>query len=543
MVVIFSEPVESSTVTSSSLTLTRDGAAVKGRVQVSTDHLSAEFIPDNALDLQATYSLNVGTEIRDLDGDALAEAYVSTFSTSPSTSSTGALEVTVTTTGPDQDADGYYFSASGPSSHQGVKLAVNGTQTITGTQPGAIKLDFYGLAMNCTAAGALNRTVQVTAGATVAISYSVTCVASGSLRVTSITSGVEPDVDGYSLFDSYQRFDYSHSNTGLNVYLPANAVTTTSAVPPGSYQLQVESVAPNCDAPATQNVTIVAGVETSITLNVVCSPSTQIAFVRGVGEDEWTAANLTRSDIYVTNSNGTGTIRLTEEPGADVNPAWSPDGEKIVFASDRAGNREIYVMNADGTNPVRLTNHAAKDYSPAFSPDGKQIAFVSERAGSADIYVMNADGSNVVPLTGFGGREADPAWSPNGSRIAFSRTDGVYSMNPDGTGVTRLTSAADTQPAWSPDGRMIAFMNNSTRDTFVSVYLMDANGLGIRQFMGGNYLRSSPDWSPDGKHIAFDDRDCWDIGPCPRGITIATIDDRWSAEIRDAAEPAWRPRR
>jgi TolB protein len=68
------------------------------------------------------------------------------------------------------------------------------------------------------------------------------------------------------------------------------------------------------------------------------------------------------------NADGTGLVNLTNNPADDVWPAWSPDGKKIAFQSNRDGNLEIYVMNADGTGPLNVTNNPARDESPAWSP-------------------------------------------------------------------------------------------------------------------------------------------------------------------------------
>ena len=107
-------------------------------------------------------------------------------------------------------------------------------------------------------------------------------------------------------------------------------------------------------------------------------------------------------------ADGTNAARLTSHAADDDSPAWSPDGSRIAFVSDRDGNREIYVMYANGSRPTRLTNAPASDSRPAWSPDGSQIAFTSFRdASTAAVFVMNADGSGVRRLA-FG---RDPAWS------------------------------------------------------------------------------------------------------------------------------------
>jgi Tol biopolymer transport system component len=80
--------------------------------------------------------------------------------------------------------------------------------------------------------------------------------------------------------------------------------------------------------------------------------------------------------------------------------AWSPDGTQFTYeAAGTQGKSDIYVMNADGTDPKRLTSHRARDENPDWSPDGTQIAFYSERTGNAQIYVMNTDGTNQVRIT------------------------------------------------------------------------------------------------------------------------------------------------
>ena len=217
-------------------------------------------------------------------------------------------------------------------------------------------------------------------------------------------------------------------------------------------------------------------------------------------------------DIYAMKADGTGVTRLTRDAAWDLFPAWSPDGSRIALSSDRDGNPEIYVMNADGTGMMRLTRGSPEGESgqPTWSPDGSGIAFASERDGNFDIYVMNADGTGVTRLTRDAGWDYFPAWSPDGSRIAFvsDRDDGFYEqihvMNADGTGVTRLTSVSpwfDGSPAWSPDGSRIAF--DSDRDGDFDIYVMNADGTGVTRLTRHSADDGLPSWSPDGSRIAF----------------------------------------
>ncbi len=105
-----------------------------------------------------------------------------------------------------------------------------------------------------------------------------------------------------------------------------------------------------------------------------------------------------------------GRSRLTENDEWDGNAAWSPDGSRIAFTSDRDGNIEVYVMNADGTGQTRLTANPGADGAPAWSPDGSRIAFESDRDENVDIYVMTADGSGQARLTTDAAYDGTPAW-------------------------------------------------------------------------------------------------------------------------------------
>ena len=190
------------------------------------------------------------------------------------------------------------------------------------------------------------------------------------------------------------------------------------------------------------------------------------------------------------NPNGSNLVNLTADSEAfDGRASWRPDGRKIAFMSDRetpsnptppafpGPDFEIFVMNADGSNPTQITFNDLDDEDPAWSPNGKRIVFQRDLdpvRGQADydILTMKADGTRERNLTNSPGvHDFDPNWSPNGHRIAFtSDRDGdgeIYTMKPNGSRVRQLTFndapfAFDGDPNWSPDGRKIAF--TSERD-------------------------------------------------------------------------------
>lgn len=152
-----------------------------------------------------------------------------------------------------------------------------------------------------------------------------------------------------------------------------------------------------------------------------------------------------QQEIQVINAEtGAITARLTNNPANDYAPAWSSDGQRIVFVSDRDGNPEIYVMDADGRNQTRLTNNSADDLSPVWSPDNSAIAFVSNRDGNKEIYVMNADGSLQTRLTDNPAEDISPHWS---SSVYISD---ISSPSPETTGEILFSSTFEDMDGWYP---------------------------------------------------------------------------------------------
>jgi Tol biopolymer transport system component len=200
-----------------------------------------------------------------------------------------------------------------------------------------------------------------------------------------------------------------------------------------------------------------------------------------------------------------------ERAAGNVAPSVAADGVTVAFQRAEGGRPpHIYLVPLDGSKPEhRLTRGRAPEVDPTWSPHGDRIAFSREVDGSFDLFVCRRNGSGLVRLTETPGvDELGAAWSPGNDRIAFARyEDGadkgsgdLWIMSPDGR-MERSLLGDDHDygsPSWSPDARRLAFL----RDGHVAV--MDAEG-GVPQQLTppGDLKETRPSWSPDGKRIAF----------------------------------------
>ncbi len=212
----------------------------------------------------------------------------------------------------------------------------------------------------------------------------------------------------------------------------------------------------------------------------------------------------------------------------DSYPASSPDGQTLLFQSDRSGDVEIWSMKMNGGELRKLTDSKGYDGNPSWSPDGKQVVFASARDKDLEVYIMNADGSGQKRLTQAKGNDGHPHWYPDGSRIIFNsaRTsdvqakkmvDEIFSMRPDGSDVKQITDlkSVSTFANVSPDGKKIVFRGSDATPAFAwdmtsrpeysnsEIFVMDIDGKNIVNITRSPAFDGWPTWSPDSKKIVF----------------------------------------
>lgn len=168
------------------------------------------------------------------------------------------------------------------------------------------------------------------------------------------------------------------------------------------------------------------------------------------------AAEGGSADLFTVQPDGSGLTRITDDRAIDISPAWSPDGQRLAFVSDRAGSPQIYLSDLNGGPPRRLTFQGSYNTHPAWSPDGRWIAYETRVEGQFDIWLIDPEGEVNLPLITHPRSDESPTWAPNSRKLAFSsrrrgRAD-IYVVDVNGDNLRRVTGSEgdDTSPSWGP---------------------------------------------------------------------------------------------
>jgi tetratricopeptide (TPR) repeat protein len=230
------------------------------------------------------------------------------------------------------------------------------------------------------------------------------------------------------------------------------------------------------------------------------------AVTAGSGRIAFTSYDAVRQryDIYVVNL-AQGDARLLRENAGQ--PAFSPGTSRLAFRNYDPMHLGLGIVDLRNSEYHELTDHV-EDSTPAWSPDAEQMLFASNKHGDRKwrIYVISPDVQRGEGEEWAFGQM--PAWSPDGSQIAYHGCDehgdncGLWLMQPGGFSPTRLTTdASDTAPAWSPDGKQIVF--TSTRAGNWELYLVDVASGKVTRLTDHAAADVAPTWSPSGKQVAF----------------------------------------
>jgi TolB protein len=243
--------------------------------------------------------------------------------------------------------------------------------------------------------------------------------------------------------------------------------------------------------------------------------------------------------------------------GRDFDPDLHDEDQTLVFASTRnCEHPDIFLKRVDGFAVTQLTSDPADDIQPRFSPDGQKIVFCSNRTDNWDIWLVNRDGTGLTQLTSDGTDEVAPCWSPDGTQIAFTawnRRSHQWQLSLlalDQPGLRRFLCYG-MFPHWSPDGQYIAFQRARQRGTrWFSIWAIELVDGQARHPTELAYSDSTaciaPHWSPDGKSIVYcavHQAGVTSDSPEPVSADLWTVDVQTGVRLKitDGASSAYNP--
>jgi TolB protein len=236
------------------------------------------------------------------------------------------------------------------------------------------------------------------------------------------------------------------------------------------------------------------------------APSYRLAFDSKVTEEDG-------FEIWAVNANGSGRVNVSQNPGGDLDPDWSPDGTKIVWVHYEDGLGDIHAANADGSGETILSNHAKDEQAPAWSPDGNLIVFQRRVDVSGEVpfqlfWLDPANPGTKTQLTTGTRQSHDAVWSPDGNFIAYvwgyDEWAEICVMDVSSQASVCLTDNGieDTAPAWSPDGTRLAYVSYQGGDS--EIIVVDVTPPHDAYPLTNNAVNDyAPDWSPDGELIVY----------------------------------------
>src|SRR4051812_12683819 len=276
--------------------------------------------------------------------------------------------------------------------------------------------------------------------------------------------------------------------------------------------------------------------------------------------------------VFVDPSGG-GPARHVDSPlrfspdGRRVVYSWFPFSGACLEVAGSFFDRpsQLRIANADGTGVRDLTSITCgsaingsitlrnEDANPAWSPDGARVVFSSRRRciqqrdpdcmRKTEIWSVRSDGQDMRQLTA-GPNDGEPSWGTN-NKIVFVRAGDLWTMNPDGSGQTQLTSGAadDAEPNWSPDGQRIVFASNRDEPgpdcvagpfrCHYDIFTINANGSGLTKLTNRPGKQDiSPVFSPDGRKIAWTGD-----GPVASDIWTMNADGTEQTDVTNATRP------
>jgi len=461
-------------------------------------------------------------------------------SSAPNLANSGGLELSVVTTGPYPDPDGYRVLMDGVPRWE---LSSRDRLFVPGIPVGSHTLTLTGVAEDCLVSGGPSRTVTLSdSGSVRLVNFTVSCNG-GKLEIETVTTGVDLDADGYEI------------SIDDGPGLPVESSRVIPELQSGPHIVRLSGLAGNCtlagsdDRTTSQQVTITPAAAAHLRFDISCSSTSGAVRLRvsTTGPDPardgladlngyWvhldgrgSVAVATNAEVVVDGvSVGSSTVSIHDvSPNCAVTSDTSQavhlvassvarDTASVLFTvSCRAVDTLIAFVHAPGTGPeLHIADASGVDLDwfvdggdhPSWSPDGRHVLYVWRDCYSPDcsygIYQRTLGDGTSIPLTTDEGDD-DPAWRPDGDKIAFARYWSLHLMDPDGRNVVRLaTPSWAWQPTWSPDGTRLAF-TCEIDDNNEDICVINADGSGYARLTTEATRESQPAWSPDGSRILF----------------------------------------